>query len=312
MALSNMRLEAHPPAWFALGRFRQAAEEKGIENALISRIENIAAGYGEQGQKASPFINAMTSIVRLSDEELVLRILNGMGRADGRSLFTTALAIDDILSYRPGRKHDMDTLARVQSVMDRYHGSAAHSIGLFLSRAVNKGQSAQFDALCEAFGSEEMVSLAGRIEEIEEGAPELSWGKRRNANGYFFANSVGFVVLGTMDLEIALDAGRMLKETYEEQANRNPERDEKWFVCGVVGEVVSSAAMVCGPAGAKKAMGLGKSLGGEDFYGLCYALGLYEAGCNEGALKKFVDNDLDKLFADGINGTTIGMTKVFL
>ena len=110
MRFEKNRQEVEVPAGFYQGMLRQSAAGKALDGELVTRIEKIAQEYntgsdrfaagGERRENA--FIRAMTRIIEFSNgDELVNRVLNGIGRTDERSLYNTALAIEGMIEDRP-------------------------------------------------------------------------------------------------------------------------------------------------------------------------------------------------------------------
>ena len=352
MRFEKNRREVEVPAGFYQEMLRQAAAGKALDGELVTRIEKIAQEYntgsgrfaagGERRENA--FIRAMTKIIEFSNgDELVNRVLNGIGRTDERSLYNTALAIEGMIEDRPaGSGPDMSILYEAQAVMDKYRGGSAHNIGTFLTKSVEKGDKEGFDALCRTFGSEEIIGISKYFEDSDSMTATRTGGRgslfynttdlavsetaandelvvngvkplnKRNMDGYFFANAIGFVASKTSDVGLALDAARLLKEKHVASLPESPASNAPWFAWTAICNVISNAAIVSDPAGVRRIMNLARRLGGEDFVSLSSAIGIYSTAQDGNKLKKFLDNGLDELFAGGMNKEAMFMTTIFL
>ena len=352
MLFEKNRQDVEAPAGFYQEMLRRAVAGKALDSELVTRIEKIAQEYrigsgklaagGERRERA--FLRAMTKIIEFSEgDELVNRVLGGIGRTDERSLYNTALAMEEILEDCPaGKRPGMDILYEAQAVMDKYHGGSAYNIGTFLTRAVNRGEEEGFDALCRTFGSEEIIGISSYFEESDSMTATRTGGRgslfynttdlvvsetiasgelamdgakllnKRNMDGYFFANTIGFVASKTFDAKLALDAARLLKERHVASLPDNPASKASWLAWTSMCNAISNAAIVSDSAGVRKIMNLARRLGGEDFVSLSRTIDIYNIEHDGNRLKKFLNNGLDELFANGMNKEAMFMTTIFL
>ena len=353
MLLEKNRSDLHAPAWFCHEMLRRVVTERALDDGLITRIEKLAEGYkigsgkfaDEAERRERSFIRAMTKIIEYSEgDELVNRVLDGIGRTDERSLYNTALAMREVIeAYPVDKKKGMDKLYEVQAVMDRYHGGSAHNIGIFLTTSINKGNEEGFDSLCRTFGSEEIIGISNYFEDSDrmEGAKISGSGSlfynttdlvvsqsvasgelamdsatllgKKNMDGYFFANVIGYVAVdGHADMELALDAARLLKKKHVMLLSENPAGNVARLEWAAICDAISNASIVSDSVGVRKILNLADSLSAEDFLALSRVIGVYDGGRGSNKLKKFLDNGLDVLFESGVRKEAIFMTDIFL
>ena len=352
MLFEKNRRDVEAPTWFYKEMLGRAVAGKALDSELVTRIEKIAEEYkigsgkvtagGERRERT--FINAMTKIIEFSEgSELVTRVLEGAGRTDERSLYNTAVAIRKILEdYPAGKKPDMSLLYDVQDIMDRYHGGSAHNIGIFLTSSIKEGDGESFDALRRVFGTEEIIDISNYFEDLDSRVGAYTGGSgnifynttdlissqtiasgelvmngakllnKKTMDGYFFANTIGFVASKTFDVELAVDTARLLKERHAAYLPENPVSNATWIAWTTICNAISNAAIVSDSDGVRRILNLAGSLSKEDFFSLSKIVGIYDIEKNGNRLKKFLDNGLDTLFADGMTREAAFMTEIFL